>query len=90
MTALRDEQVAAALAHLPGWQQEARAIRKVYAIAGLQAAMRFVSRVADLADAHGSSIEFHIAPGSVIVGVHTPGAEGVTGADLEFAKRIDR
>jgi len=45
-----DESIAAELARLPGWLQEADGIRKTYGFGGFREAMKFVHRVVDLGE----------------------------------------
>lgn len=86
---LNDEEVAAALAQLPGWQQERAAIRKIYEFRDFVEAMKFVHRIADLAEAadHHPDITVRFRQVTLTLWSHDRG--GVTRRDLDFARRID-
>ena len=84
---MRDEEQAAALAALPGWQQERGAIRRIYAFAGLEEARKFVRRLVDLALADEQTPAVEWSGGEVRVALGRAG--GVTRSHIEFAERID-
>jgi 4a-hydroxytetrahydrobiopterin dehydratase len=86
---LTEEQLAAALVALPGWQQGDRQIRKVYDFASFPAAMRFVHRVADLAEARNHHPDIVIEYRRVTLGLHSHDAGGVTKRDIGLAHAID-
>ncbi|MHC4548725.1 MAG: 4a-hydroxytetrahydrobiopterin dehydratase [Planctomycetota bacterium] len=89
MARLRDEEVAAALGRLAGWQQVAGGIRRIYELADFDAAMRFVHRVADLARAARHHPEISVRGRRVTLTLTTHEESGVTGKDIELARRID-
>jgi 4a-hydroxytetrahydrobiopterin dehydratase len=89
MTKLSEEELAAALGRLAGWQQDRNAIRRVYEFADFGEALRFVKRVADLAEAadHHPDILIHYRQVTLTLWSHDVGA--VTGRDLDLARKID-
>ncbi|MDH3593049.1 MAG: 4a-hydroxytetrahydrobiopterin dehydratase [Planctomycetota bacterium] len=84
---MRDEELAAALAGLPGWQQERDAIRRVYAFDDLGAANRFVRRVIDLALARDTTPAIEWDGGRVLIALGR--GRGAGRGDVEFARRLD-
>lgn len=89
MAVLNDEELAAALAQLPGWQQEHHAIRRVYEFPDFREAMKFAVRVADLADAANHHPDLLVQWGRVTVTTWSHDAGGVTKRDLALAHAID-
>jgi len=89
MALLGDEEVAAALARLPGWQQAGRAIRRIYEFASFRDAMRFVHRVADLAEELDHHPEILIAFNVVTLTLWSHDRGGITRRDIRMAMRID-
>ena len=89
MALLRDEEVAAALARLPGWQQSGKAIRRIYEFASFADAMRFVHRVADLAEELDHHPEITVAYRAVTLTLWSHDRGGVTRRDIRMAMRID-
>jgi 4a-hydroxytetrahydrobiopterin dehydratase len=86
---LRDEEVAAALGRLPGWQQTNGALRRVYEFTGFREAMKFVHRVADAADAAGHTPRIEIRHHRVTLLVTTDEEGGLTERDIDLIRRID-
>lgn len=89
MAILNDEELAAALARLPGWQQERNAIRRVYEFADFREAMKFAVRVADLAEAANHHPDLLVQWGKVTVTTWSHDVGGVTKRDLALAHAID-
>ncbi len=84
---MRDEELAAALAALPGWQQERHAVRRAYGFHDLTEARRFVRRLIDLALADEITPHLTWDGGQVLVAL---GREtGVGRAEIEFARKVD-
>jgi len=86
---LSEEQLAAALVALPGWQQGDRCIIRVYDFADFGATMRFVHRVADLAEARNHHPDFRIEHQRVTLSLRSHDVGGVTKRDLGLAHAID-
>ncbi len=74
---------------LPGWRREDRGIRKRFRRASFPAAIEFVGRVAELAEATNHHPDIDIRWRTVIVYLTTHEAGGVTALDLDLARQID-
>lgn len=86
---LRDEEIAAALGRLPGWQQTNGALRRIYEFKDFREAMKFVHRVADLAEALGHHPRIEVKLFRVTLTVTTDEEGGLTRRDIELIRRID-
>jgi len=86
---LRDEEVAAALGRLPGWQQAGGALRRIYEFKDFREAMKFVHRVADLGDAMGHRPRFEVNGHRVTLTVTTDEEGGLTQRDIDLIRGID-
>jgi 4a-hydroxytetrahydrobiopterin dehydratase len=89
MPRLGDEEVAAALAPMSGWQQLPGAIRKIYEFASFADGMKFVKRVADLAEAANHHPDLLVQYRRVTVTLSSHDASGITERDIRLARRID-
>jgi 4a-hydroxytetrahydrobiopterin dehydratase len=89
VTKLSDDAVRSALTDLPGWSFESGAIRKEYRFGGFRAAISFIVRLADEAQAarHHPDLENHY--NRVIVSLTTHDEGGVTEADVALARAIE-
>lgn len=89
MAGLPDDEIAAALEHLPGWTVLGDAIRKEFTFEGFRAAIAFIDRVAEVAIAsrHHPDLENHY--NRVVVALTSHSAGGVTRADLALARAIE-
>ena len=86
---LTEEQVAAALAELPGWQQDSNRIRRIREFEDFTEAMKYVHRVADLAHALDHHPEIHITDRSVTLVLWSHDVGGITKRDLRFARIVE-
>ena len=86
---LTEEQLAAALVALPGWQQGDHAILKVYDFEDFPAVMRFVHRVADLAEARNHHPDIKIESARVTLTLTSHDVGRITKRDLDFAHALD-
>ncbi len=88
---LSEAEVAAALRELPAWSMAARATRltRRYRFADFRAAMRFVTALADLANAEDHHPDFTVRWNEVEVTSWTHDAGGLTDNDLILAARLD-
>jgi 4a-hydroxytetrahydrobiopterin dehydratase len=92
MTVLSDAEVQQRLAAVEGWRPgDERAIVRDLTFADFAAAIAFVDRVAEAAEAanHHPDILLH-GWNKVRLTLSTHSQGGVTGADLELAAQIDR
>lgn len=89
MAKLTAAQLEAFLADHEGWASQGEAISKEFAFPGFRAAIAFVNRVAERADAarHHPDIEIHY--NRVTISLSTHDADGVTEKDVAAAAEID-
>ena len=86
---MNGEELAAALARLPGWQQDEGSIRRIYEFASYADAIRFVNRVADLAEAANHHPDMLVGYGRVTVILRSHDVGAVTERDVAMAENID-
>lgn len=86
---LTEEQIAAALAELPGWQQDGGRLRRIREFDDFASAMRFVHRIADLAEARNHHPEIHVTYRTVTLTLWSHDVGGVTERDLDFARAVE-
>ncbi|MDP9405982.1 MAG: 4a-hydroxytetrahydrobiopterin dehydratase [Actinomycetota bacterium] len=77
------------LDQLPGWGGTTEGLTKTYTFADFAEAMRFVNRVADLAERAGHHPDITVRWNTVRLDVVSHSAGGVTQADLDLAAAID-
>ena len=90
MTKLTDVEIAAALAGLPGWTREGDALVQRFTFATFAEGIRFVDRVAALADAadHHPDILINYKRVTLTYSTHSEG--GLTEKDFAGAATADR
>ncbi|MEM8883898.1 MAG: 4a-hydroxytetrahydrobiopterin dehydratase [Planctomycetota bacterium] len=86
---LTEEQLAAALAELPGWQQDGDRLRRVFELDSFPAAIRLVRRVADLAEASDHHPEILIQYRTVTLTLWSHDKGCVTERDTALARAIE-
>lgn len=89
MALLTDDDVAAALAELDGWRRDGGAIVRDLRFPSFRAAIRFIVRVADLADAADHHPELTNVYWNVGVRLTTHDEGGITARDVALARAID-
>ena len=89
-TKLTDAEVQAFLAHSPGWALEAGMLKKTYAFSDFRAAMAFVNRVADAAEAADHHPDIDIRYAKVTLALVSHDAQGLTGRDTALAAQLER
>ena len=77
------------LGSLPEWKLEGKEIVRRYEFADFAAAMVFVNRVAEKAEAAGHHPDIDIRYNKVRVALVSHDTGGVTGRDVSMAKTID-
>jgi 4a-hydroxytetrahydrobiopterin dehydratase len=87
---LEDGEIVAALARLPAWRREERAIVRDVRFPTFVAAIAFVDRVAAVAEEadHHPDIDIRWRRIRVVLTTHASG--GLTARDIDMAERIDR
>jgi 4a-hydroxytetrahydrobiopterin dehydratase len=90
MARLTDDQVRAAIGDgLPGWSIEGTEIRKEFTFKGFTAAVAFVDRLVEPANAARHHPDLQIHYNRVVVGLSTHDEGGITEQDLDMARAID-
>jgi 4a-hydroxytetrahydrobiopterin dehydratase len=89
-TKLADTEVQAFLQKWPGWAKENGALTKTYSFADFRAAMAFVNRVADAAEAADHHPDIDIRYNKVTLGLLTHDAGGLTQRDTALAAQVER
>jgi 4a-hydroxytetrahydrobiopterin dehydratase len=90
MPKLSTQQMDALLATVPAWKIEAGELARVYQFEDFRAAMRFVNRVAELAEAAGHHPDIDIRYNRVRLALVTHDAGGITGKDFDLAAQADK
>lgn len=87
---LSPNEVSKRLATLGGWELDRKVIRKIFRFPDFAAAMAFVNRVADLAEAENHHPDIAIHYREVTLTLWTHDAGGLTKRDFDLAADIDR
>lgn len=86
---LTEAQVQEALATLPGWELKEAKLHKTFPFADFVQAWGFMSRAALLAEAMNHHPEWFNVYNTVRVDLSTHDAGGITGLDVELARKMD-
>jgi 4a-hydroxytetrahydrobiopterin dehydratase len=89
MAKLSDDEVRAALEALPEWRREGDEIVRVYELPTFPAAIAFVVKIADLAEAANHHPDLDIRYTKVRVALTSHDTGGLTKRDVNLAKQID-
>ncbi len=89
MATLSEDDIRAALSELPGWELAGGEIAKEYKFGDFRAAVAFVNRLADRAEAvnHHPDLEIHYNRVRVALSTHSEG--GITDKDTSLAGDIE-
>jgi 4a-hydroxytetrahydrobiopterin dehydratase len=90
MPPLSPQQAAARLSGLPDWQIESGELVRTFKFEDFVAAMGFVNRVADLAEAAAHHPDIDIRYNRVRLALVTHDAGGITGKDFDLAAEADQ
>jgi 4a-hydroxytetrahydrobiopterin dehydratase len=88
-TKLSDLEIKRALGALPGWTRKGNALAKTYSFARFSDGIRFVDRVAELADSMDHHPDIDVRYTNVTFSLSSHDAGGVTQRDLDLAKGIE-
>jgi 4a-hydroxytetrahydrobiopterin dehydratase len=88
MTLLTETEIQERLPRVPGWERRGSEIRRTWAFADFRAAMAFVNRVAELAEAAGHHPDIDIRYSKVSLALSTHDAGGLTARDFALAESI--
>lgn len=87
-TKLTEAEIGARLAALPGWTRKGEAIVRAFTFPAFAEGIRFVDRVAVLADAADHHPDIDIRWTTVMMALSTHSAGGLTAKDFDLAARI--
>jgi 4a-hydroxytetrahydrobiopterin dehydratase len=88
-TKLTNAEVQAFLQKWPDWALEGGALKRTYAFSDFRAAMAFVNRVADAAEAADHHPDIDIRYSKVTLALVTHDAGGLTGRDTALAAQAE-
>ncbi len=86
---LSEDEIAGRLPSVPGWQRDGEWLQRVYKFETFPAAIAFVNRVAEAAEALDHHPDITIEYTKVTLRVSTHDAGGLTASDFKLATRID-
>ena len=86
---LSEDEIASSLSRVPGWKRDGAWLSRVYEFPTFPAAIAFVNRVAEAAEALDHHPDIAIAYTKVTLRVSTHDAGGLTASDFTLASRID-
>jgi 4a-hydroxytetrahydrobiopterin dehydratase len=89
MALLTETEIKERLARVPGWERRGREISRTWTFADFKAAMAFVNRVAELAEAANHHPDIDIRYSKVTLALSTHDAGGLTARDFALAESID-
>ncbi|MDP8975461.1 MAG: 4a-hydroxytetrahydrobiopterin dehydratase [Actinomycetota bacterium] len=89
MSTVPDHEVQDALASMPGWTVHEGALVKQFELPSFLAAVDFVNALASMAEEANHHPDLDIRYNQVRVALVTHSAGGITGKDLEMAKRVE-
>ncbi|PYV42286.1 MAG: 4a-hydroxytetrahydrobiopterin dehydratase [Acidobacteria bacterium] len=84
------EEIVERLKSLAGWKLQGKSIRKEYELPSFVDAIRFVNKVADLAEEADHHPDILINYRRVILTLSTHSEDGITQKDFDLAKKIDQ
>ena len=87
---LSDDQIESGLAGLDGWSREGEAITREFDRGDFVGSVRFVDAIVEPAEEMGHHPDLEISWATVKVTVTTHSEGGLTDADFELARRIDK
>ncbi len=89
MALLNDQEIRARLDQLQGWTREGDVIRKTFTLDSFPAAIAFVNRIAERAEAADHHPDIDIRYDRVACALSTHSEGGLTGRDFDLAGEID-
>jgi 4a-hydroxytetrahydrobiopterin dehydratase len=84
-----DADIRSALAELPGWKQQGKALQKTFDLKGFKAAMAFTGTVGELAERADHHPDILIQFSKVTLTLSSHDAGGVTDRDMRLARQIE-
>ena len=89
MAVLNDEEVAARLERLEGWERHGDAIRREFKLKDFVASIDLVNRITPVAEELNHHPDLAISWNRVTVSLSTHSQGGITESDIRLAERID-
>ena len=90
MAKLTSAQIRGAMKGVPGWKRKGAILTRVYRFKDFVAAMKFVSKVARLAEKAWHHPDIDIRWNEVVLALTTHDEGGLTGKDFALAKQFDK
>ena len=89
MAVLTDPEIKSALTSLPGWQQNGKAIQRIYEFTDFKAAMLFVNQIAEAAEQANHHPDIDIRYNKVTMALISHDSGGITQRDVRMAGKIN-
>jgi 4a-hydroxytetrahydrobiopterin dehydratase len=89
VTLLSNDEIADRLRSLRGWEIKDGKLTKAFTLDDFVGAVRFVDRIAPLAESEGHHPDLHVSWGHVVVDLTTHSAGGLTAKDFKLASLIE-
>jgi 4a-hydroxytetrahydrobiopterin dehydratase len=86
---LSQQEITAELRQLPGWSLAGKAIERRYEFPDFAAALAFVNRIGELAEAANHHPDIDIRYNKVVLSLVSHDAGGVTARDMKMARTIN-
>ena len=90
MATLSDAQIRQELKSLPGWEYQDGSLRKLFRFAEFMDGIRFIHRVAEMAEAADHHPDIHVNYTRVTFVCSTHSEGGVTQKDIHLATQIEQ
>ena len=87
---LNKKEIENKLRQLPNWQMQGKAIGAEFLFSDFPEAIRFVNRVADVAEALNHHPNICIYYNRVVISVYTHSEDGITEKDFTLAEQINQ
>lgn len=87
---LKDEEVDQSIAALEYWKRNGKTIEREYKFDDFLQALRFVNRIAEVAEAANHHPNIHINYNRVMLELTSHDSGGVTARDIQLAGRINK
>lgn len=87
---LSEAEISARLSSVPSWRHEGNEIARTFQFPDFRAALAFVNRAGDLAEAAGHHPDIDIRYNKVRLALTTHDAGGLTDKDFDLAARINQ
>jgi 4a-hydroxytetrahydrobiopterin dehydratase len=90
MSKLSEAQIGDELKSLTGWEYQDNSLRKLYRFAEFMDGIRFINRVAEMAEAADHHPDIHVNYTRVTFTCSTHSEGGVTDKDVRLARQIEQ